>query len=195
MFITENGLIKRTAFSEYGVRKPKFTAINLKPGDRLLTILPVNAETKSLMLVSRAGMVIHFPIGEIAAIGRVSAGIKGMLLAAEDHILAALPGSDVGELVLLSDQGYLKRCLMVEFEWQARAGKGVRAMNLLKNGANGKEIVAAFSVHEPFTFSIVQKDGTRTPVDTEAIKIEMRSGKGQPFVVVMGDNTVTGIER
>ena len=38
-------------------------------------------------------------------------------------------------------------------------------------------------------------DGTRTPVDTEAVKIEMRSGKGQPFVLVAGDNTVTDIER
>ena len=195
MFITENGMIKRTAFSEYAVRKPKFAAINLKNGDKLLSILPVNDDVKSLMLISRAGMVIHFPIGEVAAIGRVSAGVKGMLLSAGDRVLSAVIGGDEGELVLLSDQGYLKRCLMVDFELQARAGKGVRAINLLKSGANGREIVAAFSVKQPFTFHIVQKDGTRTPVDTEAVKIEMRSGKGQPFVLVAGDNTVTGIER
>ncbi len=195
MFVTENGMIKRTAFSEYAVRKPKFAAINLKNGDKLLSILPITDDVKSLMLISRAGMVIHFPIGEVAAIGRVSAGVKGMLLSAGDHVLSAIIGGDEGELVLLSDQGYLKRCLMVDFELQARAGKGVRAINLLKNGANGKEIVAAFSVKQPFTFHIVQKDGTRTPVDTEAIKIEMRSGKGQPFVLVAGDNTVTGVER
>ena len=195
MFITENGMIKRTAFSEYAVRKPKFTAINLKNDDRLLAILPIGDDVKSLMLVSRAGMVIHFPIGEVAAIGRVSAGVKGMLLSADDRVLSAIIGSDEGELVLLSDQGYLKRCLMGDFELQARAGKGVRAINLLRNGANGREIVAAFSVKEPFTFHIVQKDGTRTPVDTEAIKLEMRSGKGQPFVLVAGGNTATGVER
>ena len=195
MFITENGMIKRTAFSEYAVRKPKFAAINLKNGDKLLSILPITDDVKSLMLISRAGMVIHFPIGEVAAIGRVSAGVKGMLLSAGDRVLSAVIGGDEGELVLLSDQGYIKRCLMVDFELQARAGKGVRAINLLKNGANGKEIVAAFSVKQPFTFHVVQKDGTRTPVDTEAVKIEMRSGKGQPFVLVAGDNTVTGVER
>ncbi len=195
MFITENGMIKRTAFSEYAVRKPKFTAINLKNDDRLLAILPIGDDVKSLMLVSRAGMVIHFPIGEVAAIGRVSAGVKGMLLSADDRVLSAIIGNDEGELVLLSDQGYLKRCLMGDFELQARAGKGVRAINLLRNGANGREIVAAFSVKEPFTFHIVQKDGTRTPVDTEAIKLEMRSGKGQPFVLVAGGNTATGVER
>ena len=195
MFVTENGMIKRTAFSEYAVRKPKFAAINLKNGDKLLSILPITDDVKSLMLISRAGMVIHFPIGDVAAIGRVSAGVKGMLLSAGDRVLSAVIGGDEGELVLLSDQGYIKRCLMVDFELQARAGKGVRAFNLLKNGANGKEIVAAFSVKQPFTFHVVQKDGTRTPVDTEAVKIEMRSGKGQPFVLVTGDNTVTGVER
>ena len=192
MFITKKGMVKRTAFKEYAVRKPKFTAINLRKGDVLLAVMPIAADMDSLMLVTRLGMVIHFPIGEIAAIGRVSAGVKGMLVGEDDEIIAAVEGGDEGELILITDQGYAKRSLMADFEPQARAGKGVHGISLQKNGANGRCVAAAFKVKEPFDFSILQKDGTATPANTEQLRIEMRSGKGQPFVLVAGDNVVTG---
>ncbi|MBQ8952727.1 MAG: DNA gyrase subunit A, partial [Clostridia bacterium] len=195
MFITEKGMVKRTAFNEYAVRKPKFAAINLKKGDALLTVMPIPAGMESLMLVTRLGMVIHFPIGEIAAIGRVSAGVKGMLVGEDDAVLAAIEGGDEGELIVVTDQGYAKRSLMADFETQARAGKGVHGITLQKNGANGRQLAAAFKVKEPFDFTIVQKDGTVTPANTEQLRIEMRSGKGQPFVLVADDNVVTGVVR
>ncbi|MBR3504576.1 MAG: DNA topoisomerase 4 subunit A [Clostridia bacterium] len=195
MFVTAKGMVKRTAFAEYAVRKPKFAAINLKAGDSLLAVMPVADDMESLMLVTRLGMIIHFPIGEIAAIGRVSAGVKGMLVGADDAVLAAVEGGDEGELVLVTDQGYVKRSLMVDFETQSRAGKGLHGITLQKNGANGRQVVAAFKVKEPFDFSIVQKDGALTPANTEQLRIEMRAGKGQPFVLVAGDNVVTGVIR
>ena len=195
MFVTKKGMVKRTAFSEYAVRKPKFAAINLKAGDALLAVMPISEGMESLMLVTRQGLVIHFPIGEIAAIGRVSAGVKGMLVGAEDEVLSAIEGGDEGELIVITDQGYAKRSLMADFETQARAGKGVHGITLQKNGANGRQIVAAFKVKEPFDFVILQKDGTATPANTEQLRIEMRAGKGQPFVLVAGDNVVTGVDR
>ena len=195
MFVTKKGMVKRTALGEYNVRKPKFTAINLKKDDSLLAVMPIGEDMESLMLVTRLGLVIHFPIGEIAAIGRVSAGVKGMLVGADDEIISAIEGGDEGELVIATDQGYLKRSLMGDFETQARAGKGVHGITLQKNGANGKQLVAAFKVKEPFEFTLVQKDGSATPVNTESLRIEMRAGKGQPFVLVMGDNVVTEVIR
>ena len=195
MFMSKKGMVKRTAFSEYAVRKPKFAAVNLKAGDALLAVMPISEGMESLMLVTRQGLVIHFPIGEIAAIGRVSAGVKGMLVGAEDEVLAAIEGGDEGELIVITDQGYAKRSLMADFETQARAGKGVHGITLQKNGANGRQIAAAFKVKEPFDFVILQKDGTATPANTEQLRIEMRAGKGQPFVLVAGDNVVTGVDR
>ncbi|MBR4726281.1 MAG: DNA gyrase subunit A, partial [Clostridia bacterium] len=195
MFVTKKGMIKRTAFAEYNVRKTKFAATNLRKDDALLAVMPIGAEMESLMLVTRLGMVIHFPIGEIAAIGRVSAGVKGMLVGEGDEIIASIEGGDEGELILVTDQGYLKRSLMADFEPQARAGKGVHGITLQKNGSNGRQIAAAFKVKEPFDFTIIQKDGTATPVSTEQLRIEMRAGKGQPFVLVAGDNVVTGVVR
>ena len=52
-------------------------------------------------------------------------------------------------------------------------------------------IAGALIVREPYDFRIVQKSGTATPVNTEDVAIESRTGRGQPYVVVVMDDVVT----
>ena len=40
-----------------------------------------------------------------------------------------------------------------------------------------------------------QKDGSVTPVDTDSVRIEMRSGKGNPYIVVVLGNDITGFSK
>ncbi len=195
MFVTQNGMIKRSLLAEYAVRKTRFTAINLKGDDRLLTLFRMPEGMESMLLVSESGMAIHFPVADITAVGRVSAGVKGMALTAGDHVIAAMPAGFEGELLLMSDMGYAKRCLMVDFELQGRAGKGTKCFNLLKNGNNGKKILYADIVREPYQLIVRQKDGSVTPVDTDSVRIEMRSGKGNPYIVVVLGNDITGFSK
>jgi len=189
------GLLEKIATTT-GVERIRFMTSHPKDvSDRLLAVMRMPEGMESMLMVSEGGMAIHFPIGDVAPIGRTAAGVKGMALSAGDHVLAAMPGGFEGELVLLSDMGYAKRCLMVDFELQARAGKGSRCFGLLKNGANGKALVYADVVREPYQMIVRQKDGTRTPVDTDSIRIEMRSGKGNPYVLVVLGNDITDVSR
>jgi len=66
-------------------------------------------------------------------------------------------------------------------------------MNLLKSGANGNYIAGALMVTDPYDFCIIQKNGTQTVFNTEDVVIETRSGKGQPYVVVVMGDVVTGL--
>ena len=190
LFATRKGLVKRTALSEYNVRKSKFAALNLKNGDRLLDVLrPEGSE--SLLLLTKQGMAIHFAIGEVSVIGRTAAGVKAIALGADDEVAFIFAHNSEGEVVLISDMGYMKRCLLFDFERQARGGKGVKAFNFLKNGSNGTCLAGALVVREAFNFEIVQKNGARTPCNTEDVAIEPRTGRGQPYVVVVMDDVVT----
>ncbi len=192
LFATRKGLVKRTALSEYNVRKSKFAALNLKNGDRLLDVLrPEGYE--SLLLLTKQGMAIHFATAEVSVIGRTAAGVKAMALGADDEVAFIFAHNSEGEVVLISDMGYMKRCLMFDFERQARGGKGVKAFNFLKNGSNGSCLAGALAVREAFNFDIVQKNGTRTPCNTEDVAIEPRTGRGQPYIVVVMDDVVTGL--
>ena len=190
LFVTARGLVKRTLSSEYGARKGRVAAIGLKEGDALLRVLPFNAE-ENLMLLTERAMAIRIDGTEIPVNGRAAAGVRGMALEPGDKVCFADFVPDAGELVMMSERGYAKRCLLVDFEVQRRAGKGVKAFSFNKNGANGSSVVFASVVTEPYVLHVQQADRTVTDLGTEEILIESKAGRGKPYLVALMDNVVT----
>ncbi|MBQ6373481.1 MAG: DNA gyrase subunit A [Clostridia bacterium] len=190
MFFTEKGLCKRTLMEEYNIRKNRFAAINLRNGDHLLCVQKPEG-FESALLISRNGQAIHFAVEEVSIIGRNAAGVKAMTLSEDDAVASAFLHNSEGEIILISEMGCMKRCLLIDFERQARGGKGVKAFSFLKNGQNGSYVAGALIVREAYDFRIVQKNGTVTQFNTEDVAIETRNGRGQPYVVVVMDNVVT----
>ena len=192
LFVTAGGLVKRTAMADLNVRKSRFAAMGLKGSDKVAAVLnPANCE--SVLLISRGGMAIHFGVEDVSVIGRTAAGVKGMTLTAEDRVIFALAHNGEGEVVLASDRGYMKRCLLIDYDRQARGGKGVKTFSFVKNGVNGTQIAAALAVREPFDFVVRQKNGTETVFNTEAVPIETKAGKGEMFAMVVMDDCVEEI--
>ena len=118
----------------------------------------------------------------------------GMALSEDDRVAHAFVHNSEGEVILISELGYMKRCLLIDFERQTRGGKGVRSFNFLKNGANGSRIGGALLVRDPFDFRIVQKSGAFTTLNSEDVSIESKAGKGMPYVVVVMDDVVTDLQ-
>ncbi len=193
-FATASGLVKRTLRSELNVRKAKFAAINLKKGDRLLTVMQVG-DFDSALLITGGGMAIHFALEEVSLIGRTAAGVKGMTIAADDSLAYAFLHKSEGEVIFASNLGYLKRCLLIDFDRQARGGKGVKCFTFLKTGLNGKKIAGALMVTDPYDFRIVQKSGAFTCVNTEDVGIETKAGKGSPYIVVVMDDEIVELQK
>ena len=111
-----------------------------------------------------------------------------------DRIAYAFVHNSEGEVILISELGYMKRCLLIDFERQARGGKGVRSFGFLKNGSNGTRIAGALMVRDPFDFRIVQKSGAVTKFNSEEVSIETKAGKGTPYVVVVMDDVVVELQ-
>ena len=101
--------------------------------------------------------------------------------------------SAISAIQLASDRGYMKRCLLIDYDRQARGGKGVKTFSFVKNGVNGTQIAAALAVREPFDFVVRQKNGTETVFNTEAVPIETKAGKGEMFAMVVMDDCVEEI--
>ncbi|MBQ4088656.1 MAG: DNA topoisomerase (ATP-hydrolyzing) subunit A [Clostridia bacterium] len=194
LFCTANGLVKRTLKADLNVRKGKFACIGLKRDDKLIEVADP-AGFESALLVSRGGMAIHFAIEEASQVGRTAAGVKGMTLAAGDKVAFCFMHNSEGELIMASEVGYLKRCLLIDFERQARGGKGVKAFNFLKNGANGKYVAGALIVTDPYDFDIIQKSGAASRFGTDMLEIESRSGRGSAYVVVVMDDHVVALRK
>ncbi len=194
LLASEKGLIKRVALADLNVRKGRYAVMNLKDGDRLLCAQDAKLG-RSVLLISELGMAIHFALEEVSLIGRTAAGVKSMALAPGDRVAFAFLHDSEGEVVLATDLGYMKRCLLVDFDRQARGGKGVKCITLMKNGSNGAKVAGALMVKEPYDFQIVQKSGTMTQYNTEDVSIETKASKGQPYAVVVMGDVVVGLTK
>ena len=194
LFLTKNGMIKRTAAADYDVRSRKFPALSVKKGDSLLSVLPVSGEG-DLLLVTRGGMSIRFPLASVPVQGRIAAGVKAMGLEAGDTVCWAEQLSDTDEVILFSERGWAKRIPQVDFEPQNRAGKGVRCFYFNKNGSNGRAIAGICRIPRdlPFDLLVWQVRSPVSHMSRNEILLQNRSGKGMPYVMAILDDVVTGL--
>jgi DNA gyrase subunit A len=126
LFITKKGLVKKTALAEYvGTKKSNgIGAINIKEGDALSVVTLVKEEP--LIIVTKNGYMIKFNSMEIGTTGRLTAGVKGINLGADDEVVAALPLRHAeDQLAIFTTTGYGKKISQNEITLQKRAGKGV----------------------------------------------------------------------
>lgn len=126
LFVTKNGIVKKTALEEYVGTKKKtgIAAINLKENDTLASVSLIKDE--DLILVTKNGMAIKFNSMEISASGRATSGVKGITLKDDDCVISALPVRNSNDqLAIISEKGLGKKIDLKELVVQKRAGKGL----------------------------------------------------------------------
>ena len=195
LFVTKQGMIKRTAAKDYDVRSKKFAAVNIKQDDQLLTVFPASTRD-DLLMISRSGMSIRFALDTVPTQGRISAGVKAMQLEEKDELIWCGQLSEDGEMVLISDRGYGKRIPAMSFERQNRNGKGVRAFTFNKNGSNGRAIAGlCLTDKEPCALLITQAQSPATRLNKDEILLQSKTDRGMPYVMAILDDVVTGVSK
>ena len=193
LFITRQGMIKRTAAGDFNVRSKKFAAVNIKAGDELAYVLPA-ATHDDLLFVTTLGMSIRFTLDSVPTQGRVSAGVKAIQIEDGDRLLWAGQLISRSELILISDRGYAKRIPALDFEPQNRNGKGVRCFPFNRNGSNGRAIAGIYLAgNAPCDLVILQAKSAPTRIAKAAIPLQSRAERGTPCVMAILEDVVTGL--
>ena len=126
LFITKQGLIKKTTIEEYMKvkRSTGIAAIKLKEGDSIANVTFVKDE--DIILITKKGMSIHFTTKDITPIGRVTAGVKAIKLNEGDEVLGGFPVHKKTDCIAtFSEKGLGKKTPITDFTVQGRGGKGV----------------------------------------------------------------------
>ncbi|MFF1876563.1 DNA gyrase subunit A [Leifsonia sp. NPDC058230] len=155
---TRDGLIKKTALSEYDTnRSGGIIAIKLREEDELVSALLVE-EDSDLLLVSRKGMSIRFTASDDALrpMGRSTSGVIGMHFRGEDKLLDASVVSDEGYVFVVTEGGYAKRTSADQYRLQNRGGLGIKVAKL--NDDRG-DLVGALIVDEDDEVLVVLASG------------------------------------
>lgn len=155
LFVTKQGLIKKTTLEEYmkTKRSTGIAAIKLNEGDSIANVTFVKDE--ELVVITKQGMSIRFTTADINAIGRVTAGVKGIKLNEGDEVLIGLPiHNKTDSIGVFSTSGHGKKVALSEFTLQGRGGKGVM---LYKGETSFGEIAGAAMICDEDNLLLIGK--------------------------------------
>jgi len=189
-FATRNGQVKKTRFSEYDSSlRAGLIAINLRDGDQLVKVMPVN-DSDEIFMVSRAGMTIRFTQDDVRPMGRSTAGVRGMKMKPGDEVVSCDVARDDTAILIVTDAGYGKRTQLDRFNAQNRGGQGVRGMKL--TGKKGF-VVAAFMVALEDEIFVIASSGTVIRMQVREISSQGRDATGVRVMNVDAGTTVAAV--
>ena len=125
IFVTKNGMVKKSYLEEYTKtnRNTGIAALNVKENDEVVRIIFQDEE--DMILLTKNGMSIKFATKEINPVGRAAMGVKGIKLSEDDEIVAALSIHKTSDTVaIFTENGLGKKVSLEDFPLQGRGGKG-----------------------------------------------------------------------
>lgn len=147
VFITREGLIKKTSVHEYeGRLKRGISAIKLKDGDSIVSIVEANDKDTIAIATDDAHMTL-FQINEVPATGRVTSGVKSMTLKNLTKVQdAAIINIETKEIVTVTQKGFAKSTSVDEFTVGGRGNRGILC-HALKDGDKLAAFVPISATH------------------------------------------------
>ena len=175
LFVTKNGVVKKTRVNLYDSAGRKgIIAIELEPGDQLVTALPTSGQDE-VMLFTAKGRALRFNENDVRPSGRATRGVRGMKLGSGDYVVAAAVVEPTEEIVIVTSRGFGKRTGVKEFRTQKRGGQGVKAMRLVEG--KGK-VAAAVKAGESDEVLVIATDGKVIRVPCSEISKQGRVASG-----------------
>jgi DNA gyrase subunit A len=195
VFATKNGLIKRTAMSEFdNVYNSGLVAIKLSEDDTLVDVVTADPEDDTVLLNTEHGKIIRFGLDTVRQTGRNTKGVNGIKLAEDNSVVSvSVTNSELGQATVLTitENGYGKQTALDNYREQSRYGKGVYDINTgPRNGHISKSVV----VTEPATLLVGTKDGTVLRTLTDEISTVSRNSKGVGIIQLGEDDTVASAD-
>lgn len=191
-FGTRNGLVKKTALSQYAnVRSTGLIAIALEEGDSLVDVKLTDG-TKDIIMVSSAGKALRFSEEDVRPMGRDTRGVKGINLDEGAYVVGMDVVQNDADLLVVTRNGLGKRTPLAEYPTYGRGSGGVKTINLTdKTG----DLVAVKTVREQGEVFLVSEKGIIIRMPVKSIRQTGRVAQG---VILMnldpGDSLVAVAE-
>jgi len=193
LMATKNGLIKKTALTEYNTsRKTGLQGITLKEEDELIAVRLTDGED-NVVLVTKEGMCITFDEKDVRPIGRVSQGVIGIRLDKDDYVIGmeSIIAGGKATLLAITENGFGKRTELDEYRVQTRGGKGVITYKITPK--TGK-IVGIRITGEDEDVMLITDQGTIIRLAVKEISVLGRSTQGVTLMRTNDGAKVVSIE-
>ena len=196
---TKNGIVKKTNIMDFSnINKNGLRALTLDEDDELIGVR-VTDGTKKIILVTKLGQCILFDENDVRSMGRTARGVKGINLAANDHVIGmqitpnvASDGNEEDYLLLVSENGFGKRTQISEFTPQRRGGKGIKCYKIVEKSGN---LVGFKLVNSSQGLMIITDEGIIIKIKCDDISINGRVTTGVKLINLENDIKVAAIAK
>lgn len=190
IFITKNGMVKKSYLEEYTKtnRNTGIAALNVKEGDSVVNILFQDEE--DLLLVTKGGMSIKFETKDIGAVGRVAMGVKGINLSEGDEIVSAMSVHKITDQVgIFTSKGLGKKVKLEDFPSQRRGGKGTIVYKPTEQTGN---VIGATMLSDEDNILLC---GNKSSICISAKDVPILSKVGQGNIMIKSGQTVVSMTK
>lgn len=189
---TKDGTIKKTKLEAYSrPRQNGVNAIVIREGDQLIEakLTSGNAE---VMIAAREGKAIRFNESTVRPIGRVGAGVRGILIEESDEVIGMIcvePDS-TQDVLVLSENGYGKRTDLDEYRITNRGGKGVKTINVTEK--TGK-LISIQAVTDDNDLMIINRSGLTIRTAVSQIRLAGRATQGVRIINLRDGDAIASV--
>ena len=182
VFATKKGVIKKTSLSAYSrPRSAGVNAIVIHDDDEVIGVRLTDGNS-GIMLANKNGRAIRFEESKVRAMGRVSAGVRGMTLDNDrDEVIGmiTLTGGEDETVMVVSENGYGKRSAIADYPVTNRGGKGVKTLQITdKTGS----LVAIKNVNDLNDLMIINQSGVALRLPVRDIRVMGRATQGVKLI-------------
>ncbi len=193
---TKRGTIKKTSLEAYS--RPRVNGVNaitVREGDELIEAMLTNGNNE-ILIAGRDGKCVRFNEVDARAIGRTSAGVRGITIEDDDEVVGMIcvDTQKVEEenrtVLVVSENGFGKKSELDDYRLTSRGGKGVKTLNITEK--TGK-LVALKSVTEENDIMIINKSGITIRVAVSDIRVAGRATQGVKLINLREGDSIAAV--
>ncbi|MGM9911875.1 DNA gyrase subunit A [Floccifex sp.] len=189
LFVTKNGLVKRTPLEEFTrINKSGKIAISLKEDDSL-AFVKMTTGNDEVIIAGSNGKAVRFKETDIRMMGRSAAGVAGFNCDGSQVVGVAL-SSEGDTLLSISENGYGKRSKIEDYRLTSRGKKGVSTINITEKTGNLVSVKAVSGIEDAM---IVSSTGIMIRIDVSKIGIYGRNTQGVRLINLNDNAKVTKV--
>jgi DNA gyrase subunit A len=188
---TRNGVVKKTALSEYSnPRSSGIIAITVAEDDELIGCQLTDG-SYDILLATRNGKAIRFSEKGVREMGRTARGVIGIRLRKGDTVVAMSAPTGEGQFLTVTEKGFGKRTAVEEYPRRRRGGSGV--INIRVGERNGG-VVNTCHVREDACVMLITAQGKLIKLYVDQIRsTQSRAALGVKCINLEEGDFVTSV--
>ena len=198
---SKKGVVKKTSLSEYSLktesnrsRQNGIIALVIREGDELM-YAALTSKDRELLIASKKGRAIRFNESTVRSMGRTASGVKGIELNGDDdEVVGFISSQDPAntQVLVVSENGFGKRSLLVDYRNTNRGGKGVKIMNVTDKTGN---VIAIIDVMDKDELIIITKNGILIRLSVEDMRVMGRVTQGVKLIDLRDNDEIAAVTR